>query len=553
MRHANKQFYHASFMICVLLIFTTLCAFWQVKGHDFLKFDDHVFITQNPMVQAGLTWTGLKWAFTTTQGGLWHPLIWLSFMLDYQLFGMNSGGFHLINLFFHITNTILLFLVLRRMTGTLWRSAFVAALFALHPLHVESVAWVTERKDVLSTFFWMLTIWAYIRYVESPGIKRYWPVFVCFGIGLMAKPMLVTLPFVLLLLDYWPLGRLQLGRSIKHSHAPNHDNKVSSPFRLLWEKIPFFILTAILSFVTFFAMKKFGPTPFIESSPLLERVATTLIAYVFYMWKMIWPFNLAVYYPRPAIFPTWQVVGACLLLAGISVLAIREIRNRPYLLVGWLWFLGTLIPVSGLVEWALPWIGADRYTYVPLIGLFIMIAWGVPDLFPPWRYKKIALTISTTLLIVILMILTWSQVGYWQNGITLFTRTLKVTNNNWVAHYNLGVELAQKGNIDEAILHYQEALRINPTYASAHFNLGNALFNQGKVDEAILHYQEALRINPEDAMGHNNVGIALIRQGRADEAIFHFTEAIRIDPNYLQARRNLEKALLFQRATKPSK
>jgi hypothetical protein len=542
MQHVNKQ---KTFMICILLVVVTLCAFWQVKDHDFLKFDDHVFVTQNPVVQAGLTCHGLKWAFTTTQGGLWHPLIWLSFMLDYQLFGLNPGGFHLVNLFFHMVNTILLFIIFRRMTGVLWQSAFVAALFAIHPLHVESVAWITERKDVLSTFFWMITIWAYFRYTASPAVKSYLLVFVCLGIGLMAKPMLVTLPCVLLLLDYWPLGRLHVGQSSDNSPVRRHKKQRAKILYVIKEKIPLLVLTTIVCFVTFFAMKKSGVVPYLESFPLLERVAGALISYVFYMWKLIWPFNLAVYYPRPVTFPTWQVVGACLLLSGISVVAIRGMKNRPYLIVGWLWFLGTLVPVSGLVEWALPWIGADRFTYVPLIGLFIMIAWSIPDLLQGWRHKKIVLTVITAIMIFALMISTWFQVGYWKNGMALFRHALKVTSNNWVAHYNLGVALTGQED-DEAIFHFKEALRINPKYTQAHYNLGNALFYQGRVDEAIFHFEEALRINPDDAMTHNNLGTIFAYRGRLDEAIFHFREALRIDPNHEKARRNLERALLLK-------
>ena len=518
--------------IILFLIGATLAVFWPLKNHEFINLDDDEYVTENPHVQAGLTLKGLSWAFTTTQASNWHPLTWLSHMLDCQLYGLKPAGHHLTSLLFHIANTLLLFLVLRRMTGAIWGSSFVAALFALHPLHVESVAWVAERKDVLSTFFWMLTMWTYIRYAERPRLNRYLLVLLSFALGLMSKPMLVTLPLVLLLLDYWPLRRF----------------KSIHPFRLVLEKAPFFALSAVSSFLTFFAQRSGGTVGSLEAFPLETRMANALVSYVSYIGKMIWPHHLAVLYPYPDILPIWQVAEAGLLLVGLSALVILAARRRPYLVVGWLWYFGTLVPVIGLVQVGLQAM-ADRYTYVPLIGLFIMMAMGVPDNLAGWRHRRIVLAISAGLLLSIFMIVTRLQVYHWENAITLFEHTLAVTSNNSVIHNNLGVVLAQQGKTQEAIAHYTEALRIKPDYTDAHNNLGVALARQGKTQEAIAHYTEALRIKPNYAEVHYNLGNALARQGKIQEAITHYTEALKIKPDYVGAHYNLGNALVRQGKT----
>jgi len=471
---------------------------------------------------------------------------------------MNAGSHHLTNVLFHIINTLLLFIVLKRMSNALWQSAFVAALFALHPLHVESVAWVAERKDVLSTFFWMLTMWGYVRYVERPGTNRYLLVVLFFILGLMAKPMLVTLPLVLLLLDYWPLKRFQFGQS--------------GGGRLVLEKLPLLALSAVSSVATYFVQQSGGAVEPLSVHPLTVRTANALVSYTVYMGKMIWPFHLAVLYPYPPTFPWWQVAGACLLLATVSLLAIRAVKRRPYLAMGWLWYVGTIVPVIGLVQ-----VGsqamADRYTYVPLIGLFIMIVWGVPELVARWRHRKTALSIIAATFLSILTATTLLQVRYWTNSITLFEHALHVTTNNYVAHDNLAfalekqdrineaisnyskalrinpslastrnslaVILAKQGRIDEAISHFSEALRRDPEYAEAYNNLGLAFANQGGTSEAIKHYSAALRINPKYAKAHNNLGVVLADQGRITEAIRHFSDALQIDPEYADAHYNL--------------
>jgi Flp pilus assembly protein TadD len=537
-------------LISLSLIVVTFAVFWPVRNHTFLNYDDYEYVVENSHVKAGLTFKGLIWAFTTTHSNNWHPLTWLSHMLDYELFGLRPGEHHLTNLLFHLTNTLLLFLVFKRMTGGLWESSFVAALFALHPLHVESVAWVAERKDVLSTFFWMLTMWTYIRYTEEPKLKRYLLVLLSFTLGLLSKPMLVTIPFVLLLLDYWPLGRFQFGHpSGYHSSNPHKSRKTpdqrSVALRLILEKTPFFALTTISSFLTIFAQRSDGVLRSLKVLPLQPRIANSLISYVSYIEKMIWPDSLAIFYPYPNIFPLWQVAGAGLLLTCVSVLAIYSTHKRPYLLVGWLWYLGTLVPVIGLVQVGSQAL-ADRYTYVPLIGLFIMIAWGVPSILKDWCYRRIVLAVLAGLLLSIFMIVTRLQILHWHNSITLFEHALDVTAQNHQAHNILGMALSEQGKIEEAIVHYNEALRIKPDFAKAHNNLGRVLARQGKIQEAIAHYTKALQIDPNYTEVHKNIGRALAREGKIQEAIVHYTEALRIDPHDVEVHNNLGIVLTRQ-------
>jgi tetratricopeptide (TPR) repeat protein len=534
----------------LFLIIVILAAFEQIRNHAFVNLDDNEYITENRHVQSGLTLEGLTWAFTTTHAANWHPLTWLSHMLDYQLYGLDPSGHHLTNLVFHIASTILLFLVLRRMTGALWRSFFVAALFALHPLHVESVAWVAERKDVLSTLFWVLTMWAYIRYVERPGFYRYLLALLFFALGLMSKPMLVTLPFVLLLLDYWPLGRFQFTPSRINpkslsSKPKNTNNQIPTALRLIREKTSFFILSAASSILTIFAQQKGGAMASLEHYPFETRIANAVVSYVSYIVKTVWPRHMAVFYPHLETLPTWKVAGAVLLLSFLTFLAIRAVRKHPYLVVGWFWYLGTLVPVIGLVQ-----VGsqamADRYTYVPLIGLFIIIAWSVTDILAGWRYRRVVLPISAGLLLSLLMIATKLQVKYWRNDVVLFEHSLAVTSNNFIIHDTLGVSLMRQGRLQEAIAHYTEALRIAPDFAKSHYNLGVALERQGRIQEATDRYAEALRIEPNLVEAHNNLGVLLASQGKVQEAATHYTEALRIKTDYADAHYNLGIALAEQ-------
>ena len=468
-------------------------------------------------------------------------------MVDSQLFGLHAGGFLLTNLLFHIANALLLFLWLRRTTRALGSSFLVAALFALHPLHVESVAWVTERKDVLSTFFWLLSMWAYIWYVESPGFRRYLLILVCFSLGLMAKPMLVTLPFVLLLLDYWPLGRWpqKSPGSAKNSRAQKPESGVPLG-RLIWEKAPLLALVVIFSVVTIHAQKETGALAQLAYIPLPSRLANAFVAYVTYMVKMIYPSGLAVFYPHSRdAFPLWQGLGASLTLALISLLIIRQTSRHPYLLVGWLWYLGTLVPVIGLIqvgEQAL----ADRFTYVPLIGLFIMVAYGMAELTARWRPAGFLLPVGAGMVLTALMICTWLQVGYWRDSASLFAHALQVTSNNALAHNNLGIALLSQGKVDQAITHCEEAVRLQPNYAKAHYNLANTLFSRGEVNQALAQYEGALQLQPNYAKAHNSLGLALLSQGKVDQAVAHFEKSLSIQPDSPAAHNNLGMALLSQ-------
>jgi tetratricopeptide (TPR) repeat protein len=540
-----------SIFIGLFLTVATLVVFWQVHNHEFINYDDNLYITENDQVQKGLSRESVVWAFTTTHASNWHPLTWLSHMVDFQLYGLNPKGHHLTNVFFHLLNTLLLFYVLQRMTGALWRSGFVAALFALHPLHVESVAWVAERKDVLSTLFWLLTIWAYTWYVERPRRTRYLLTLLTFTLGLMAKPMLVTLPFVLLLLDYWPLGRFQVDQLDTALGAPTQASlstrSVSSQtLRLIWEKAPFFALAAASSVVTFLVQKGGGAVRPLERFPITIRIANGLVSYVKYMGKMIWPSDLAVFYPHPgASLPIWQAVAAGLLLLSISIAVIRLAKNHPYLAVGWLWYLGTLVPLIGFVqvgEQAL----ADRYTYVPLIGLFIIIAWGVSDIAAKWRYQRVVFIIAAGAPLLALMICTWRQLHHWNNSRTLWEYAVNLSPNDYYAYNKLGAALREQGKRDEAIAHFSQALRIKPDYVIAHNNLGALLIRQGKFDEAIGPLSQALKIKPDYEKAHNNLAVALYEQGKLNEAIAHYSQALRIKPDYAIAHNNMGDALARQ-------
>jgi Flp pilus assembly protein TadD len=544
--------YRSEIIVSLFLIVSTLAVWWQVRHHEFLNFDDNDYITENHHVQAGWTIEGVVWAFTTRFHRHWHPVTWLSHMTDCQFFGLNPGWHHLSSVFFHMVNTLLLFFVFRQMTRAVWRSAFVAALFALHPLHVEPVAWVADRKDVLSTFFWMLTMWVYVRYAERPGFTRYVLVLIGFILGLMAKSMVVTLPLVLLLLDYWPLGRFEFGQSfagqsIGARKFTDAGRQRIPAFRVVWEKALLFLMIGAFAVVAVLVMHR-GRT--LGSAmgafwPRKDLIAGSLVHYISYIGKMFWPLDLATPYPEALMPPGWQVGGAGLLLLCISFLAFWQGRRRPYLAVGWLWYLLTLVPVIGLLRSG-PQVIADRYTYVPLIGLSIMIAWSVPDLLAGWRHGRTALVVSAGIVLLVLMMSAWHQVGHWKNSVTLLTHTVNMTADNWLAHNNLGVALKDQGRFEEAISHYAEALRIDPAYAVARSNLGIALAEQGKFEEAIEHFSEALRIQPNYEEAHYNLGLALAKQGNVQEAIRHFSEALRIKPRYEEAHYNLGVALAKQ-------
>ena len=515
--------------VCIFLAAIVWVVFGQTLGHEFVRFDDELYVSENPIVQKGLTWEGFRWALTYGGIGHWHPLTWLSHMLDCQWYGLWAGGHHLTNLLLHMAAAILLFLVLRRMTGFLWRSAFVAAVFAIHPLRVESVAWVAERKDVLSAFFFMLTLGAYVRYVcRPPSMIRYGAVVLCFALGMLSKNMLMTMPFVLLLLDYWPLNRLS-------SFTPQ------VLLRRVTEKIPLFALMVGSCVATALVPEKISA----DKLSFGLRMENAVMSYVTYVWQMIQPSGLACLYPIPTnCLPVWQVAGALGLLLAISGAAWAFRRTHPWLVAGWLWYLGMMIPVIGIVQISAFAAHADRYTYLPQIGLYLLLTWTAADLCAGWRHRRLVLGGFATIILVSLIFCARTQVSYWRNDELLWTHVLACTSDNYVAQNNLGNTLLPQGKVDEAIAHFQEALRIKPDYAGACYNLGNALLQKGKVDEAIVQYQKALQIIPDYAGAYNNLGNALLQKGKVDEAIAHFHEALQFKPDYAGACYNLGNALL---------
>ncbi len=531
--------------VCLFLAAIIWAVFGQTLHHEFVNYDDPGYVYDNPAVTRGLTLQGIEWAFTHSVRANWHPLTMLSHMLDCRFYGLNAGGHHLTSLLLHTATAVLLFLVLRRMTGFLWRSAFVAAVFAIHPLRVESVAWVSERKDVLSGLFFMLTVGAYGRYVEKSKVQDprskvfYGLALVFFALGLMSKPMLVTLPFVLLLLDYWPLNRLRAEAATEPVFRLA-GRRV--PRRLVFEKLPLLGLAGASGVATIYAQTD-ALTSF-EKFSLSLRVGNALISYVAYLGQMFWPSGLAVLYPIIASgVGISKVVLSLVLLASISAGVFILCRRHPYFLTGWLWYLIMLAPVIGLVQ-----VGAqaraDRYTYLPQIGLYLMLTWAAGELWGGWRYRRMVLGGGATVILMALIFCAHAQTSYWRNSESLWTHTLTCTPDNAITHYNLGNALLQMGSVDEAIVQYQKALQIKPDYADAHNNLGNVLFLKGKMDEAITQYQKALQIKPDYAIAHNNLGIALNKTSHVDEAITHFQKALQIKPDFAEAHGNFGDALL---------
>jgi len=504
--------------ICIFLMVATFCIYSQIQDHEFINFDDNILVTKSSLVQAGLTNENIIRVFTTTHFGGWAPITSISYMLDYQLYGLNPKGFLLTNLFFHIANSLLLFLILFRMTGAIWQSAFVAVVFALHPLNVESVAWVAERKNVLSTFFLLLTIWAYIRYAEKPTTKRYSLVFLLFAFGLMSKPMLVTLPFVLLLFDYWPLERFKSGqreREFKIAQKDKYFNGEKNISKLVLEKFPLLILSALCSIMTLILFEKAGESVAQDPVSILTILTNVMISYFEYLWKMLWPKGLAILYAHPGnTLAVWKGVLCGIALLVITTISIKLIRKAPYFVVGWFWYLGTLIPVIGFITLG-PHLIADRYAYLPLIGIFVIIAWGVPELLKEWHYRKNVLKASAGILILTLMPITWIQVSHWKSSITVFKHAIKVTDKKYpgfsVVHNNLGIALVAEGKNEEAISHYKMAIKIKPNFAEAYNNLGGALFHAKMTEEAIDYFKEAIRIRPGFAAAQKNLETVLLR------------------------------------------
>jgi tetratricopeptide (TPR) repeat protein len=495
-----------------LVVATTVLTFAPLLHNGFVNYDDIDYVTANAVVQQGLSIKGLIWAFTSNQTGNWHPLSWLSHMLDVQMYGLNPAGHHLTSFVLHLGNALLLLAFLLRLTGFVGRSLIVSLLFALHPLHVESVAWVAERKDVLSMFFWLLTMGAYLRYCSSPRLTRYLVVVTLFAFGLMAKQMLVTLPFVLLLIDYWQLN----------STFVKNSDLITSPSRtiqfLFLEKLPLFAMSIVMSYIAIRTQNAAGALSDAVTFPLQLRVGNSILSYLKYLEKMFLPIKLAVIYPfDPAALSVVKVCAAGCLLTLITVIVVRQRMRRPYLVFGWFWYLVTLLPVIGLLQ-----VGAqafaDRYTYIPLVGLFIILAWGGAELAVMWRYGRTVAITLTIIVIIILSTLSNKQLSYWENNYTLFQHTLAVTEKNWVAHNNMGMDLSRQQKFDEAIGHFLKAVRFNPQDAIAYENLGKIYLYQGEISEAITVLREAVRINPNLAEARCSLGYAYIETGALVQA-----------------------------------
>jgi len=530
--------------VCVFLAAIIGVVFGQTLGYGFLTFDDPVYVNENPAVVGGLTLQGIVRAFTHAHAYNWHPLTWISHMLDCQLYGLNAGGHHLTNILLHLATAILLFLVLRQMTGTLWRSAFIAAVFAIHPLRVESVAWVAERKDVLSGVFFMLTLGAYVRYVQNKetlntqhSATNFTLVLLFFALGLMCKPMLVTLPFVLLLLDYWPLGRMAGGGWRVTGEKRGNPSTRNSQFTTLFlEKLPLFAMAVASGVVTIYAQR--AAIQSFEQISLPLRAGNALISAVAYLGQMFWPSGLAVFYPFAARdVGVSGVALSVILLAGITA-GVFVLRRHRYLVTGWLWYLVMLMPVIGIVQVGVQ-ARADRYTYLPQIGLYLLLTWTAADVCAGWRHRRMLLGGCSTVILAALIFCARAQTAFWRNDELLWTHTLDCTSDNFIGHNMLGNALLQQGRMNEAIIHFQKALQINPDYVDAHNNLGNLLLKMGNVDEAVGQYQKALQINPDYAAARNNLGNLLLQKGEVDEAIAQYQKALQINPGYAEAHINL--------------
>jgi protein O-mannosyl-transferase len=491
-------------IIALILLAATLLLYWQCAAHDFIILDDQLYVSMNPDIQQGLSWQGVQWAFSavsTATTGNWHPVTWLSHMLDIDLFGLDPAGHHLVNVLLHAVNGVLLFLFLSRMTGALWRSAFVAALFALHPLHVESVAWVAERKDVLSTFFWMLTLLCYGAYVKRPGAARYLATFACLAVGLMAKPMLVSLPLIMLALDFWPLGRFQ-GSGTGGAAGEGSGFSGATFWKLLLEKIPFFGVALLFCGVALYAQNQGGYVPSFLVYPLRFRIYNALLSYCEYLSDFFFPHDLAIFYPFPVLDSLLPVAGALLLLIALSVGALLTLRRHPYLGVGWFWFLVTLLPVIGLVQ-----VGsqsmADRYMYIPLVGVAMAVAWGIPALIPSSLRHPALLKSVAVCSLVACFGLTWRQLTLWRNSQTLLEHTVQVTQRNYFAHFLLGNYLFQQGKYQEALPHFLMTVRIKPDHEPAHYRIGMISMMNGDLGMAISHLATSLTISPNSERSAN--------------------------------------------------
>jgi tetratricopeptide (TPR) repeat protein len=519
--------------VCVALFVITWAVFGQTIGHQFVNYDDPLYVLENPHVNAGLSWRSAGWAFTHVHSQNWHPLTTISHMLDVQLFGLEPGRHHLINVLLHTLAAVLLFLVLAQMTGNIWASAFVAAVFAIHPLRVESVAWIAERKDVLSGVFFMLTLWIYVRYVRQSTVGRYLAMAVVFACGLMSKPMLVTTPVVLLLLDYWPLGRFKDGKS--------------SLGRLILEKLPLFALAVASAVATALAQNFALGSP--EYLPIKWRITNAVVTYVDYIGQMFWPVDLIPFYLHPeGRLAIWRIVGAAVALLAISAIAFVRRRKNPYLIVGWLWYLVMLVPVIGVIQVGLQG-RADRYTYLPQIGLYMALAWRIRDFTLSWRRREIILAPAALLVVGILSVLSWKQTAHWHDTESLWSYTLGVTSDSDVAHVGLAGILAVKGRTDEAIEHYRRAIEMRSGNAGAQDGLARLLAEQHKVDEAVEHWKKALEIQPDNLRASNSLALMYVHRGDFAHAVAQWQNTLTFDPDDADAANNL--AWLLATTTDP--
>ncbi|MGE0086978.1 MAG: tetratricopeptide repeat protein [Desulfococcaceae bacterium] len=580
MQFSSIQNKNPVILICLLLTMAVLITYLPVRNYDFINFDDTEYITENEYVRKGLTRESIAWAFDVNHGPYFHPLTWLSHMMDMELFGMNPGMHHCMNLLFHIFNTLLLFFFLRKTTDAVWKSAIVSALFALHPVNVESVAWIAERKNVLSTFFWMLTILAYVSYVKNQNLLKYLFVILIFQTGLLAKPMLVTLPCVMLLTDYWPLRRFEL-----------KEIPTSRFFPVLMEKIPFFILSVFsvwLSSVSIHVSKDLsgGEMGFItfDSTPFSLRISNAAVSYIAYLKKMILPFELSIFYPYPDHISLWKSAGAAFLLILITVMAVRLAKQKAFFITGWLWYMGTLVPVSGLKQAGLWPAMADRWAYIPFIGIFVMLVWGVSDILKGFSLHKMLYICISLFSILYIGLYAARQMDHWRNSRTIFSHALSVNENNILAHNNLGAFYIMQGEPDRAIFHFSRVTDIKPSYKAgkerlekAHLLRAEMLVSQAQYEEALFHISkayhsdpdaagvlhqlgymlmeqnhlgesvkylsESVKKNPSYAPAHNDLGIAFVRMNRIRDAVEHFRRAAEIAPDDAEIRRNLEKSL----------
>ncbi len=520
----KKKYTH---LIIIFLLVTSCAVFGRIAGNDFIHYDDNEYITDNAHIQSGINLQAIKWAMTTTYCSYWHPLTWISHMIDWKLFGANASGHHMTSLFLHIFASLFLFLFLNKATNNIWQSAFAAALFALHPLRVESVAWASERKDVLSMFLGMSTLYAYALYVASPKRSKYFFCLLLFALSLMSKPMMVTIPFLLLLLDYWPLKRWE--------NLTIHNKKIFySPGVLFLEKIPFILLSVIVSIVTVWAQNKVGTVASMENLPVLARVTNAIFSYLAYLEKIFWPLNLAVFYPYEYLFSSWKILISAGGLLFMTISALYYIKRAPFIFVGWFWYLGTLVPVIGLLQ-----VGeqakADRYTYLPSIGIAIILAWGIPQLFKNEKFRKTILLPAALCFLTLLAFISWKQCGYWKNSITIFNHVLTVTNNNYLVHNNLGYTYLEKGQMIRAIYHFDKAISIKGNYAKAYYNRGITYAKLGRYQRALEDINDAIRFMPAYANAYYNRGVVYTKLGQYQRAMEDYNKAIHLKGDYSDA------------------